>query len=136
MYQSDQEMSQTEQHPKYFDSLWLQWDEKFKVYRYSGNISMYSLGKVTRKLIICSQRTVDKLNRYLQGLTCSCSSFSSQSKGKTVQWYRATSWLTPSSWQGKKAFSALVLFFLCSNSVQKLSTIRHTYSSKTVFWDL
>lgn len=115
-------MPQTEQHSKYFDSLWLQCCENFRVCRYSENISLYSLSKVTRKLIICWQRTVDKWKRYLQSLTCQCSSFSSQSKGKTVQWYRATSWLTPSFWQGNKAFSPLVLHFYVviqyKNSVQ------------------
>lgn len=78
--------------------------------RCSEHIGIYPLSKVIRKLIICWQRTVDKVNRCLQGLTCQCSSFSSQRKGKTVQRYTTTSWLTPSSWRGKKAFSPLLLF--------------------------
>lgn len=101
-------MSQTE-HPKYFDCVWLQCDENFIICTYSENFSMYSLSKVTRELIICSQRDVDKLKRYLKCLSCQCSSFSSQSKGKKV--VQSHKLIDSIFLAGKKSFFSTCLIF-------------------------
>lgn len=74
--------------------------------------SIYPLSKVSRKLLVCSQRAVGTTKRSLRGRTrqrCSCGS---QSRGKTAPRNTAASWLTPSSWQGKTVFPHFSYFIM------------------------